>query len=223
VEEHFYLFFPALLVFFPRTRSTLLIALSLLCTAWMMIYLHTHPEDTRNLFWNQRTEFCLIGLLVPAICAITLRRDAVKAAATRWLNPAVLLLICLALVAEQYNLKLFGTAMVAKALLFPLLLLSTILHPGSWLTRLLETAPFRFVGKISYSLYLWQTLFLTRSLVLPGRIHSLQRPLVGTACAVLCALASFYLVETPAIAFGRRFVRGSQTLNRAPNPIAPPA
>jgi peptidoglycan/LPS O-acetylase OafA/YrhL len=100
---------------------------------------------------------------------------------------------------------------LAKAIFFPLLLLSTVLHPKSLITRFLETAPLKFVGRISYSLYLWQVLFLTRNFVYPGAIHLLQRSnIVAVACSFACAVASYYLIEMPMIRFGRRFVVARQ-------------
>jgi peptidoglycan/LPS O-acetylase OafA/YrhL len=43
----------------------------------------------------------------------------------------------------------------------PAILASAIHWPASPLFRVLEWAPLRWVGRISYGLYLWQQLFLT--------------------------------------------------------------
>jgi peptidoglycan/LPS O-acetylase OafA/YrhL len=49
---------------------------------------------------------------------------------------------------------------VLKALLIPALVLSTVAQPGNLLGRVLEWQPLRWIGTISYSLYLWQEIFL---------------------------------------------------------------
>ncbi|MDE1163601.1 MAG: acyltransferase [Acidobacteriaceae bacterium] len=210
VEEHFYLFFPTLLVLFPRARHAVIATLAAFFLGWSVFYMATHPPATRNIFWNQRTEFCLFGLLVPALCALILDRGETRKYATKYLHVVPLLLLSAIVLFLQDRFNHNGIPSLAEAIIFPLLLLSTSLHPENWLTRMLETAPFRFIGRISYSLYLWQILFLTRSITYPGRIHTLQSPITEIGCAVLCALASFYFIETPMIAFGKRFVRGGR-------------
>jgi peptidoglycan/LPS O-acetylase OafA/YrhL len=57
---------------------------------------------------------------------------------------------------------------------------------------LLNSAPFVWVGSISYSLYLWQQPFLNRWSSAPSAAFPLN-----LALAVLFAAASYYLVEEP--------------------------
>ena len=37
---------------------------------------------------------------------------------------------------------------------------STMLHPAAWIGRALKWRPLKFAGRISYSLYLWQQMFI---------------------------------------------------------------
>jgi peptidoglycan/LPS O-acetylase OafA/YrhL len=209
VEEHFYFLLPGILLLFPLARRRILLLLTCISFGWLAIFLFGSRGRELPVCWQLRTEFCLCALLVPAMVAIALRSPAVKARAKRWLSPGW---VCGVAVVAAYFDSPWGSSghlwcemVVGRALLNPLVLVATVLHPMSWITRLLETAPVKFVGRISYSLYLWQTLFLTRTAVYPGAIHALQRPLIGTTCAVVCALASYYLVEMPMIRLGRRF------------------
>lgn len=89
-------------------------------------------------------------------------------------------------------------------LVAPFLILSTLLWPRSPLSWLLETPPFRYVGRLSYSLYLWQQFFWAiDSKGWP--IARLQNsPLLGLLLTVVAAIASFYLVERPLIRLGHR-------------------
>ena len=65
--------------------------------------------------------------------------------------------------------------------------------------RALNCAPLVFVGTISYSLYLWQQLFLNRTAA-----NAMSTFPVNIALAVAAALASYYLVEQPSLRLRRR-------------------
>jgi peptidoglycan/LPS O-acetylase OafA/YrhL len=65
--------------------------------------------------------------------------------------------------------------------------------------RALNYAPLVFVGTMSYSLYLWQQLFLNRS-----ASGAMSRFPLNIALACAAALASYYLVERPSLRLRRR-------------------
>jgi peptidoglycan/LPS O-acetylase OafA/YrhL len=88
------------------------------------------------------------------------------------------------------------------------MVVSTMLHARSWSTRVLESAPLRFIGKISYSLYLWHVLFFSR---IAPQAHVTNPVLVALSgrpakyVATLCvALLSYYLLEKPMMRLGHR-------------------
>jgi peptidoglycan/LPS O-acetylase OafA/YrhL len=70
--------------------------------------------------------------------------------------------------------------------------------PAGRIGRFLNTAPLVFVGSMSYSLYLWQQLFLNRS-----SSNTMSAFPFNLALAVAAALASFYLVERPSLRLRR--------------------
>src|SRR5437868_1293761 len=99
------------------------------------------------------------------------------------------------------------------AMLVPVILAGALLPPEWRWCRLLGLAPLRFIGRISYSLYLWQELFLVpgwmRNPVAAQHWSAAQHwgspqhwplNLVATFGA---AAASYYLIEAPCIRFGR--------------------
>ena len=90
-----------------------------------------------------------------------------------------------------------------SAVVIPTMMLGTVSHPLSWVGRLLSLPPVRWVGRISYSLYLWQGLFL-----IPAwerhRLPAIQIFPVGLLLTVAAAALSYYVVERPLIAVGRR-------------------
>ena len=226
VEEHFYFLLPSIMLFFPRLRTWALGLLSVLSFGWACLYVQQTHSDVTPL-WEQRTEFSLVALLVASLFALWLRNSRFRAACERWLNPWVGLVLCALCVTRWIHPfhhlpqnELLGLA--TKSLLFPLALISLILHPRNIVTRLFDTAPARFVGKISYSLYLWQSLFLTLGEDYSSwPIHPLQKPFVGIACTFACAIASYYFIETPLISAGRRFIASLPARQPLPIPAEP--
>jgi peptidoglycan/LPS O-acetylase OafA/YrhL len=105
----------------------------------------------------------------------------------------------------------------------------TIRIPGDWLGRLLNARPLVVIGTLSYSLYLWQQLFLNRH----GSADVQQFPVNLVLVAVAAAL-SYYLVERPCLQLRvrlERWLRARQLqitpaeLERPviPDGVAPPA
>ena len=84
----------------------------------------------------------------------------------------------------------------------------------------------RFVGHISYSLYLWQQLFFAGGRA-PAAwpLSVLQIFPLNYLAAFACATASYYLIEKPLIRVGHRVAHpatpGREDLNeaRAPAPV----
>jgi peptidoglycan/LPS O-acetylase OafA/YrhL len=87
----------------------------------------------------------------------------------------------------------------AQALLLPLIVVSTVLQPNTWMGRILELQPLAWVGRISYSLYLWQQAFASPHL-------SLTSMPVRIAGLFAVAAASYYIIERPMIKVGRRIL-----------------
>jgi peptidoglycan/LPS O-acetylase OafA/YrhL len=70
--------------------------------------------------------------------------------------------------------------------------------------RLLNQPYVAFIGRLSYSLYMWQQLFLAR-----GTVTVWTSWPVNLIAVFVCALASFYLVEEPISRFRAKLQRNA--------------
>ncbi|MBL8899405.1 MAG: acyltransferase [Planctomycetes bacterium] len=222
VEEHFYVLLPTLLVLCTTTRRAALFLLGL--AAAVMVWRTTAnrisfvSEDF--LFLTYRTDIRLDGLLLGALAAIALESDTWRERLRRWLAPTCVAAgVLLLALAPWLQLPSRPTL---TALLVPLILLGTLLRPESSFGRFLEWAPLRWIGRMSFSLYLWQQLFFTPlyqpmtdvplPALLPAALLTWPGNLLGLC---VCAAASYYLVERPLTRLGRR-IAAPATIGRAP-------
>lgn len=202
VEEHFYLLLPGLLLLTQKKILPSLATLTVASCIWAFAARFIVQPSTRELeHW--RTDIALHSLFLPALLAVLLLKPSFR----RWMtvissrNLLVGSIIAGSLISEFFFDGRFIPLIVSTG--FPLIIISTVLHPEGWLGRLLESLPFILVGRLSYSLYLWQQLFFTHE-----KGHSALRALQSypwNVIAVLfCAIASYYLVEKPFMRLGHR-------------------
>ena len=217
VEEHFYLLWPALLVWLvSRNAGPQPVAyLSIFFGLWRILDAQTgatarwlggvSPHFRSDLRADALLWGCFVAfLLAPPEANEKLRKNLSA--------PVIAVLAAAAVTCVVVYSLLSGLWL---AMLIPIVITGTMLHPEWTVCRILELAPIRFVGRISYSLYLWQELFLT-----PGWMPKLgwvqQWPwnLAGT---FLAATASYYLIEKPCIQLGRGLAaRGRRALSQEP-------
>ncbi|HEY4014190.1 MAG TPA: acyltransferase [Polyangiaceae bacterium] len=205
VEEHFYLFFPALLVALGRRRTRwAAIAISLATAVWRVVdtrygILTSHLPE--GVYAAARTDFRLDGLMLGCLAALVFfERPPTRGhrlfAFLPWITGALL-------IANMAHLcplpELF------KAVAIVVMLVSAVWTPGTPLSKALELAPVRWVGRLSYSLYLWQQLFFVKY---PGTeapsLAWLQRFPLNLVLLLAAATASYYLLERPMVKVGHR-------------------
>ena len=91
---------------------------------------------------------------------------------------------------------------LAEVYLIPLVLLGTVLSPHQIIARFLELGLFRWIGRLSYSLYLWQQMFFSGHYYKPlGIWQSLP---LNWIMLLGCAAASYYWIERPMMRLGHR-------------------
>jgi peptidoglycan/LPS O-acetylase OafA/YrhL len=222
VEEHFYLFWPALLAFAGRKRALpVAIAIAVLVAgwrhleAWREIMLFNAIQPTYFVRSDTRIDAIMWGV----VAALVLSRPAVRALAERYFTALVYLAFVALYGVIVYR---YGTRPTFwEAAIVPMLIVGTVLHPTGALGRLLESRALRWIGRLSYSLYLWEVFFVYYPGV-PTTLGVWQTFPVNLVAATVCAMASYYLVERPLIRVGHRLAPAMRH-NSADRSAAPAA
>ncbi len=81
-----------------------------------------------------------------------------------------------------------------------------------WGTRVLEAAPLRLVGRVSYGLYLWHFVIFDVVSRYDAQWSNAKRLVVGYGLTVVVTAASWQLVERPAMRLKARFALRTRTL-----------
>lgn len=205
VEEHFYLLFPGFLVLCRRYRLAMASAMVVALEFWRIYVFNTPPLQKYAMVIDLRTDMVAGGILLGCVFALALRRRRVLEIAKAYLHPWVALLYtAIAFARLEFHHSRSDHALIITV--YPILITATMLHPKALTSRILELAPLKFIGKISYSLYLWQELFLNYAQAPDQGIFRSHTVLCWCA-AFACAIASYYLIETPLIRRGHRIAR----------------
>jgi peptidoglycan/LPS O-acetylase OafA/YrhL len=204
VEEHFYLFWPALLILAGRKRALpVAIVIAILVAVWrhvetwreIMLYNAIQPN------YFVRTDTRLDAIMWGAVAALALARPEIRAAIERYLSTLVIVALFALYGAIVYR---YGTRPTFwEAAIVPIIVVSTVLRPRSVLGRVLEHPALRWIGRLSYSLYLWEFFFVYYHDV-PITLGIWQSFPVNLVAAIVCAAGSYYLVERPLVRIGHR-------------------
>jgi peptidoglycan/LPS O-acetylase OafA/YrhL len=206
-----------------RRRAALTaIVVILAITIWRTLDLRFHfiPVDAVQVF-DHRTDTRLDCLIWGCLFATAYTSDSARQW-LRWrINPFIWLVSAVVLIVLTSDF--FGRGSLRPAIastvrppLYALLVVATVIQPQWLVARILEDARLRWIGRISYSLYIWQQLFLVVFSVprpLPfGRWQEVPRAFL---CITACALFSYYLIEQPLIKVGHKL-----SGRRSPVPLA---
>jgi peptidoglycan/LPS O-acetylase OafA/YrhL len=211
VEEHFYLLWPlVMLLLGPNLRriGTAALGLALIVFLWRSLDAQLgwfipfgssvdSKTDTRMdaLLWG-----CLAAIVYPYVHP---RVRALPFCRNLWVPVATVL-------AAVLILKHVPGGSLIKAVLFPVLIMSTAISPDSTLGRILEFRFMRWTGRLSYSIYIWQQLLVIPVNSMNSPFRAFQHFPANIAFVFLAGAASYYFVEKPMIEAGRRFGNGGQ-------------
>jgi peptidoglycan/LPS O-acetylase OafA/YrhL len=215
VEEHFYLVFPAALALLGRThRARLLLVIGAITAsaAWRLAAFHWvglggeynyMASETRleNIAWG-----CLLAILLDGAPKQEARLSWLVG--WHWVLAGLAIILATLLFRDEafratwrYSAQGIG--------LFLLVFNLYALQSAGFALKLLELAPMRWLGRLSYSLYLWHLPIVWVAMELTG-VGWGERMSVATTLAVLmvsfgAAMASYRFVEKPMFALRRKF------------------
>ena len=219
LEEQFYLFWPLLFAAVLTPRK-LILGLSLLIAAAFAVTPLTvaYAKPLQNIlpFLPHLAAGCLFALMLREPRQPRWFTAYVRLAHRgRWLAlfTAMTLAIAWARGEDLQDLRwmpLYAVTVPVAALL----IIAEIALPDGRLRSLLSVAPLRWLGRISYSLYLWQQIFLAPA-------DAYLKPWVLSSwpwnifAAIACGALGYYLIEKPATRLKERWSRAASTSARA--------
>ncbi len=219
VEEQFYLLWPAALLLLGKRRSIYLAIFLILISPFsrLVTYQILAPENRAmvNRMFHSSVDTIMFGCLL----ALLWRSDRFNRLVRPWINSwmgswvmagSVLFLLVLD---PALDYRFHGTynllaGMTLEGIAICLVLLHVVRRPGTISGRLLNLAPMRHIGIVSYSLYLWQNIIIGEA----GRYFPLD------LIAVLgCAEMSYWIVERPSLRLRDRVGKWLKS-RKAPEP-----
>jgi peptidoglycan/LPS O-acetylase OafA/YrhL len=201
VEEQFYLIWPCTFVMLGPRRAGWVAAGVILfgpvarSSAWF--FLRGTPYRDLEMF-PMVADSLAMGCLLAKISSWLEGKDWYL----QLLRPAYSIgLVALVLLINRYMgytvVSVFGTSVVNASL--AILIHRSVICPSDWIGQILNWRPMMFVGLLSYSLYLWQQLFLNRNS--SAWVNTFPQNLVF---AVAAALGSYFLLEKPLLKLRHR-------------------
>jgi peptidoglycan/LPS O-acetylase OafA/YrhL len=202
VEEQFYLLWPATLLLLGRDRGLLVAATFVLLAPFVRVATlkqHLSPEAGIG------ETFQTIGDAIATGCLLAGLQSRLEGS-RRYLafldSPAFVLVpafsVGLLYFSDRPSID-YTVGETMQNVGCALTINWAIRHHEGRFGRVLNSRPFVFVGTLSYSIYLWQQLFLH---LVPGRIWTAFP--VNLACAAAAALVSYYAVERPFLRWRER-------------------
>ena len=218
IEQQFYVIWPVAMLGIARLgrhrERWLALACAVLAIASLVQSLRLFdPSNPTRVYMGTDTRAS--SLLLGALCATSFVRGAAGAVQRRlgrWVDvPLIALLagfaVAWALIDGTSSPWLFQGGMFVHSMFAAVLVVLSAETTGTWTNRFLGHGTLRWLGTISYSLYLWHWPIYV--LLSPERIHLDGWPLVALRIAVSVAAAwlSKLLVEDP-IRFRADWMRG---------------
>ncbi|HZS48361.1 MAG TPA: acyltransferase [Blastocatellia bacterium] len=201
VEEQFYLLWPALLILAGKRRGL----------AFALVLLFACPFIRLGLWWLNPQAAGEVGTRFEGICD-SIAIGCVLAGTREWLhsqklyksilNSRLLLIVPFVVLAAS---ALHDRPRIDFFVGFTVMNVGIVLCIDWCITncegrigRMLNARPIAFIGVISYSIYLWQQIFLNRS-----STSTFTRFPVNIIFAIAAALLSYYIVERPSLRLRR--------------------
>ena len=193
IEEQFYLFLPLLLVFLMRFAKRKIFAiltfLGLISLGFSTYILRDNPNASFFLLQYRAWEL-LIGSL------LALKSFKIKPFLHQFLSLSGIAMIFFSIIIYSEETLFPGIAAGAPVIGAALIIYSGI-DGKPFVSKLLSTRPFVFIGKISYSLYLWHWPFIVFGKYYLIRDINVVDIIIWLLLTFLISTLSWKFIETP--------------------------
>jgi peptidoglycan/LPS O-acetylase OafA/YrhL len=205
VEEQFYLLWPLTLMLVKPEKGVKVVLGVLLAVPLIRVVMY-FGFDASGTMLARHFQAVADALGAGCLLALLFNRLGASSRYQRWVaSPYSLLLAAILMVLPVAGYKIhqalyYVPGQTVANIGIALLLDRVIRRPGDFPGPWLNTRPMEFIGAISYSMYLWQELFLDREV--PG----MQIPFPMNAILTFAAsVASYYLIEQQFLKLKGRF------------------
>ena len=207
VEEQFYLLWPAVMLLFGPVRAMwcaaafVVVAPVIRLASWRLLPGSHEIIDTA---FETVGDAIAVGCVLAGVREWLWRRERYRALLmSRWFVP---LLLVLALALNHFYRLSLAVGITALNVALALTIERCVRAERGVVGRALNARPLVFVGQLSYSIYLWQQLFLNRN------VRSLPTSFpINLVLALLVAALSYYAVERPMLDVRARIERRWRT------------
>jgi peptidoglycan/LPS O-acetylase OafA/YrhL len=200
IEEHFYLLIP-LMFLLLKWRQAIATCTMLACITIVVRAIEYHFGLFSGSLLQFRTENRFDGLMWGAVLALLLDQPAIRDWCKRKMSGYTFILLVVAGAIGMTLLSAQPWRRTIAALVLPLLIAHTVLRPQLLLARWLEAGWVRWIGRLSYSIYVWQTLFLPEGSRPLGIVQNFPW---APVCILTCASISYFWIEKPLIRLGHK-------------------
>lgn len=195
VEEQFYLFFPFIFWVTHRMRGSRTSGLFIgtiffLSIGSLIAFGVLQQSAAQAAYYMMPTRFWELGAGVLAALFVHKGASTPEMLSSRFAS-AVLIAFLLGTFAASSNGGISGH-IIAVSLTTALLVSGASTPKRAWV---LGNPASEYVGRISYSLYLWHWPFLTFGLLAPTSL--IANPFLAIACAVIASVLSYHFIEQP--------------------------
>ena len=205
IETQFYLIFPLIIIIIAKFKSTkkerhqvlsIVTTVLIIVSSLLMMILFNPNGDPSRVYYGLDTR--CFSLLVGALLAIIVESD-IKIGLTKPANDiiGIISLVCVCIIVTKvtgYDAFLYKGGYLLTSILTAFVILS-ILRKQSMLSKFLSIPVIDWLGKLSYSIYLWHYPIII--LISGGKTSPWYIMLIEVILTLVLASASYYLVETP--------------------------
>lgn len=208
IEEQFYLIWPVFLLVFlrwvknPKLLLKIVIGLGLLSAIWMTI-LYVPGTDPSRVYYGTDTRLfdLLSGCALAFVWPFNRLSPNIPKRSKAALNIAgtisILFFFLITALVSEYQPFLYRGGLLFVAIM-GVVMIATIAHPASYLSKIFSFKPLRWIGTRSYGIYLWHYPIITLTTpVLEIGQPSIWRSILQVAATFIIAELSFRYIETP--------------------------